>query len=805
LSPEPDRPVFEFSSAEKAIDLSTDDDVDSGSEQAAEESGDWEGFVDDASTKKTQRTQERGSLSKVFRDKLAQDDAEIEDFERKLGIRKGRRTLPQAFKDDGLDEIIGEIGEGTASSEDEGAKRKSAYDNWLSFKRRKMEHSHDIQPISDRISQDKLDQARGDSEENAIQSKRLGSRTAKHDDPEDRSNLDTFSRGKGHDSDGMSADSEDYLVEGTESDNKKLASYEPSERENPYVAPTKGTIISKYVPPSRRHEEAEFGKQAQSHLQRKVRGLINRLTDANLISIVQSVEETYQSNARGEVTEILTDAILAQLRRPDSLPDQFFVLVGGFAAAIYKITGSSFGSHIVRQIVTEFNTYYGQVSEHDANQQALKKEPSNLLTFLTQLYVFEVVSCRIVFDYMEKLLNNLSELNVELLLRVCRMAGKLLRRDDPQALKHVSQVLSSAVSAVGYSNISARTKFMVETIQDLKNSKPKAKGMDSAIVSEHVLRMRKRLGELKSQSRRLEGLAPMGIGLKDIESVDKHGKWWLVGASVPTYRDTDEKAKAMSGELGRDHHNTMDEEDMDFVLPDYPNKARSQGLTTAAQIAIFTAIMSGLNYEHGYRQFAGLKLKRDEQLEITRVLVQCVGSEPEYNEYYALVGGQACANSRIKFAFQDRLWKLFRSLGEAMFGEEAEVDESADGERLKNERRLGNIALFYASLVLDGHLSIGILKALDLPELNEWSSLFVELFLMSVLRGCRGKEMDENRRVERIFAPARELPALAANLHWFLRRKVRKSKQVSDKDRRAIQRVGEKAQTAVHGLNVDGN
>jgi nucleolar MIF4G domain-containing protein 1 len=59
--------------------------------------------------------------------------------------------------------------------------------------------------------------------------------------------------------------------------------------------------------------------------------------------------------------------------------------------------------------------------------------------------------------------------------------------------------------------------------------------------------------------------------------------------------------------------------------------------------------------------------------------------------------------------------------------------------------------------------------------------------------------------VERIFAPARELPALAANLHWFLRRKVRKSKQVSDKDRRAIQRVGEKAQTAVHGLNVDGN
>ncbi|KID92532.1 nuclear protein [Metarhizium guizhouense ARSEF 977] len=776
LSPVPRVLASQFSDVDQVDDMLSDADKGSDSEYSTEEAEKWEESSSENSADTTSNTRKRGGLSKIHLEKLAQDDAEIEDFERKLGIKKGRRSLPQAFKEDGLEELIGETGEDIAGSEDDMKKRKSVYDDWLSSKRRKTESRPVSKPVSDSLSRIRSAPTRDMTESVSPEASDI-----------DESGID-----------------EDDATIGLDSDQKAFESYKQPQRENPYIAPTNGAVAAKYVPLARRHENTESEKHAQPRLQRQVRGLINRLTDANLIWIVQSVEELYQSNARAEVTDILTDAILSQLRKQESLPDQFFVLIGGFSAAVYKITGSSFGSHLVRNIVKEFGEYYGQAADHDSSQQALKKEPSNFLTFLTQLYVFEVVSCKIVFDYMEILLDNLSELNVELLLRVCRMAGRLLRRDDPQALKHVSTVLSSAVNSVGYTNVSARTKFMIETIQDLKNNKPSAKGTDSTIVSEHVLRMKKRLGELKSQSRRLDGLAPMGIGLKDTESVDKHGKWWLVGASVPTYRDAEERARMISKEVNRGLEDAADDEDMDFVLPDYPSKAKAQGLHTGAQIAIFTAIMSGLNYEHGHRQFVGLKLKKDDQLEITRVLVQCVGSEPDYNEYYALVGGQACVNSRIRFAFQDRLWKIFRSLGESLFGEGSEeAEETTEGERLKNESRLGNIAQFYASLVANGALGISILKPIDLPELNVWASLFVELFLLSLLRQCRGKETSEDLKVKRIFGPASELPALAANLHWFLRKKVRKSKYIGDKQTKAMQRVRQKAQTAIQGSDGD--
>lgn len=791
-SPTPADPISEFQDGYQEDGVFADTDLENDLEASTEEVDDGEDSLEDDLAQDIQQTSKTTSLSKVQREKLAQDDAEIEEFERKLGMRKGRRSLPQAFKDDGLDELIGEIDEDAASSEDEMKKRKTVYDDWLSSKRRKTE----LRPISHRNSEhhiaESLSLTRDVSESDSMESIEIDSNGS-----HDGNGLDSDYGGERDDHDTLATGQDDQSFDGFDSDIETPKTPNLPKRENPYVAPIDGTATPKYVPPSRRHESTESEKQAKSHLQKKIQGLINRLTDANLISIVQSVDEIYQSNARGEVTEVLTDSILAQMRKPESLPDQFFVLVGGFSAAIYKTTGSSFGSHMVRHVVNEFSEYYDQASVSGNSQQGLKKETSNFLTFLTQLYVFEVVSCRIIFDYMGKLLDNLSELNVELLLRVCRMAGRLLRKDDPQALKHVSHVLSAAVNKIGYRNVSARTKFMIETIQDLKNSKPKAKGMDSAVVSEHVLRMKKRLGELKSQSRRLDGLAPMGIGLTDVESVDKHGKWWLVGASVPTYRDAEERSKAVSGSLGTDAEPATDDEDMDFVLPDYPNKARAQGLNTTAQIAIFTAVMSGLNCEHGYRQYAGLKLKRDEQLEITRVLVQCVGSEPQYNEYYALVASQACVNGRIRFSFQDRLWKIFRGLGESLFGEGAEDDETMEGDRMKNEHRLGNIARFYASLVADGALSINLLKPLDLPEMNSWSSFFVEWFLLSLLRQCRGKGSKEDMKVERAFSPATELPVLAANLHWFLRKKMRKSAQIEDKERNAIQRLREKAQRAV--------
>ncbi|KAG5982915.1 hypothetical protein E4U55_001150 [Claviceps digitariae] len=740
---------------------------------------------------------ERGT-PKILLKQLAQDDAEIQKFEKKLGIKRGRQSLPRAFINDGLDELLEGTLEGDITDQVNQGGQKAAYDSWLSSKRRKLGSLPETSFESDPSSNVFVGSGRKSKQPDGAQTPEI--KWYDHEScPEQHIAYDGVQR-EDFDS---STENEDQALRSDHNSNTLISpSLLAQTRENPYVAPSNGASRAKYVPPSRRKqeeedEEDEEGAQSRVQIQKRLRGVINRLSDGNFISLAQSVESIYQSNARGKVTEVLTDTILAQIRKPETLSDQFFVLIGGFSAAIYRIKGSSFGSHLVKQLVKEFSEQYAYASDHAVTHLGIRKEPSNILTFLTQLYVFEVLGCGIIFDYLEKLLDELSELNVELLLRVCRMAGKLLRRDDPEALKHVSDVLNAAVSKVGYANISVRTKFMTETIQDLKNSKAKGKGLDSAIVSEHVIRMKKRLGELKSQKQRLEGVIPMGIRLTDMEDIGRQGKWWLVGASVPEYRGTTRRVLDQAKTTPKE--TTNEEEDMDFVLPDFLEKAKAQGLNTPSQTAIFTAIMSAIDYEHAYRQFADLKLRRDEQLDITRVLVQCVGSELHYNEYYALVGSQACTNSRVRFSFQDRLWAMFRGLGESLFGAEAEEEETMDGQRLKNDRRLKNIAQFYASLVGDGCLSITILKPLQLPKINPWSSIFVEWFILSLLRGCRGRKSGRgDNKVKRIFGPATEIPTLAAGLHWYLRKRIRHATSIGKREAKSIQDVMDEAQLAVH-------
>ncbi|KAF4995654.1 hypothetical protein FGRMN_4964 [Fusarium graminum] len=725
---------------------------------------------------KVEENNRKKGVSRAVQERLDQDAAEIEAFERKLGIKKGRKSLPQSFKEDGLGDLLGELSaeEDLRDNDNDSNKRKSEYDDWLASKRRK---------TAEPTSQSKRSHEDGDLEDES--------------EEEEEEDLDMMGE---DDEDGGDFDNESFSgFDNDEDDAQDNAPTQPRQRENPYKAPTAGVTVAKYVPPSMRKSE-NSEEERKSRLRKQVQGLINRLTDANILTIVKSVEEVYQNNARGDVTDVITDAIMAQICKPESLPDQFFVLTGGFAAAVYRLIGSSFGSVLIRRIVEDFGVHYEQASKEVSAETAIQKEASNILTLLSQLYVFEVVTCKIIFDYMERLLSDLNEINVELLLRICRMAGRILKQDDQQSLKHVSGVLNQSLSKVGYANISARTKFIVETITDLTKGKRKARGLDFTVVSEHVQRMKKRLGDLKGQTRRLDGLAPMGVGLIDIEGAETRGKWWLVGASVPTtLLDKSTKAQVSDSDLS-------DHEDMDFVLPDYPQKARAQGLGGTAQIAIFTSLMTASNFEHAYRQFVNLKLKKDDQLALATVLVQCVGSEMQYNPYYALVGGKACLiNSRIRFAFQDRLWKIFRSLGESMFGEAPEEDETADAERMKDERRIANVAKFYAALVADGTLNITVLKPLELPEANHWTSMFVQLFIVALLKECRSKKKaaEEDLKLEKMFGGARELPGLAAGIHWMLRKKIRKTKLIGAKELKKLESVCEKAQIIVRPAVIE--
>src|SRR5436309_2935947 len=94
------------------------------------------------------------------------------------------------------------------------------------------------------------------------------------------------------------------------------------------------------------------------------------------------------------------------------------------------------------------------------------------------------------------------------------------------ALKSVVVMLQPAIARAG--TLSTRTKFMVETLNNLKNNKVKSLTSTSEVSARAAVRMKKQLGMLNS--RHLRATEPLRPTLKDIKEVEAKGKWWLVGS-----------------------------------------------------------------------------------------------------------------------------------------------------------------------------------------------------------------------------------------------------------------------------------
>lgn len=707
----------------------------------------------------------RDAKSPAIDNKLAEDDAEIAALEKKLGI-KSRKTLPKSFQEDGLDEVLGEL----AEQEDDEAllakrKRKAEADEWLAQKRRKATQQA----------------SKGKGEES--------------DEDEDES-MDDLDLGSDLDDEGDFDDDQDLL-----DSEHEMKEAPVRQRENPYVAPVTAAAAAaqKYVPPARRQESGSDAELV-SRIRRQAQGFINRLTDSNLIAILGDIERLYRENPRQHVTSVLVDLILVQICEPTSLPDTLLILYAGFATSVYKVIGPDVGAQLIQQTADRFRTHYDKVSS-DASRD-ISKQTSNLITFLAQTYNFQFIRCNLIFDYVRLLLEDLSELNAELLLRIVRMAGQNLRRDDPLALKDIVALVRQAVNKVGEANLSVRTKFMIESINDLKNNKVKTGASGSAVIQDHTTRMKKILGWLST--RKLKATEPLRIGLKDMEESDTRGKWWLVGASwagrdgPPEKPAEKEPAEKEPAEEGADDGGSREKKNKEkggaiSILdedeaPDLAALAREQNMNTDVRRAIFIAIVGAVDYEDACRRVKALRLTQGGQRrDVAYVAMHCAGIEESYNPYYSWVAGRLCEDKRIRFAFQEGLWNLFRRLGELLFGEvdDVTVDDEEDEGEATELRRIFCLGKMFGFMVAHGTQGLGVLKCLNLVHLKPKTRDFVEVMLITLFQELKvlGGEPAA------IFAAVPDR-VLSKGLEWFLRTRVRKTKLLTNKKEKKVVKRG---------------
>ncbi|KAI0694615.1 hypothetical protein BC835DRAFT_1415230 [Cytidiella melzeri] len=697
-----------------------------------------------------------------------QEDAYIRYLESKLGWAKGgARTSKygKGIEDDGLDDLLADIDSIETSifstskptirlEEDDELQKKSGTEG---------EHS-----------------AGGEEEEEEEEKEYAESENEKDADEQEEEEIAEDS------DDDHAGDSDEDEWGGIGENSTAAVEKEPPESETSTKAPLSGVA---YVPPHMRKSANETQSESQIKLTRQLKGLLNRMSEQNMSTILDSMEEIYRNQRRHDVSSTITTLIIDGISSHSMLLDSYVVLHAAFIATLHKMVGVEFAAHFVQNVVASYERHFLvlQNSAADpAGDEILGKECSNMIVLLSELYNFQVISCSLVYDIIRGLLDGeLTEFKVELLLKIVRNSGQQLRVDDPSALKDIVEIVHSKLPANQH-EMSSRSRFMVETLTNLKNNKFK-KGTAGGQGAHAVERMKKYLSGL-SKKRHLMAHEPLRVRLADLHSAETKGKWWLVGAAWGGDPLLDRQDEI------RQKSNTQASSAENVLL----KLAKKQGMNTDIRRSIFVVLMSSEDYVDACERLSQLKLTEVQQREIIRVLLHCCGNEKSYNPYYAFVAQQLCRTSHSYIVtLQFCLWDFLRDLGESNVGGLAVLknlkDDVASFEVGKiSSTRSRNVARAYAWWLAKDACTLAILKPVDFTDLKpQTHQFFTELFahllidtqLPTPLLNLNPKDFPLSRNrgpLEEVFIKATKVETLALGVAYFLDHTFRQSRGEED-------------------------
>ncbi|KAJ3578408.1 hypothetical protein NPX13_g2158 [Xylaria arbuscula] len=690
-----------------------------------------------------------------------EDDDEDEEMQTKKPskAKMAKKKLPKSFDEDGLGGLLEGL-DGMGSDDENGSlsrnKRKAEADEWLAQKRRKAEAAAAAASAATAtVSKDD-----DDTEDS------MGEDGFDDDDDDDDDDADLLDS---DDSDEGNEDGSDGFEGFSEAGDEEQEEPAQRQRENPYIAPT--TNVAKYVPPSLRKQSGSTD-QVEAQLKRRIQGLINRLTNDNMTGILKDITDLYQTNPRQLVTSTLIDLIMALVCSPEKRPDAFFTMIAGFIAAVHKTMGVAVSAQFLQQLVEtlEQRTAAASGDQSDAGSK-------HLVSLIAELYNMQVIGCNLIFDYVRLFLEPLSELNTELLLRIIQLCGPSLRRDDPRALRDIV----NRIQPNNAKDMSVRTKFMIDEMKKLQSSKAKAVARNKDLAEQRT-QLRKRIGTLKGS----HDVQPLRVGLKDIRNSETQGKWWLVGASwagkdKSQHEEEDDDDGADDGLANE----TITEAGDGLGIPDLWQLAREQGFNTEVRQRIFVALHAATDCDGADLLVQKLRLNKHQRKEIAEVIVRSGERQNVYNHYYALLADRFSDDKEMRFQFRRCLTIRYKKMGEDVdTGDGDAGDDGLEDDVNEGVRWLFNTAKLFAFLVTWRTLKlVDVFKYRNLAALQEKAHVFTEVLLLTVLQEARAKDIKD------IFGGLETDLDVGRGIQYFLRRYVRTTRLVDEKDKKAAKLV----------------
>lgn len=467
----------------------------------------------------------------------------------------------------------------------------------------------------------------------------------------------------------------------------------------------------KYIPPHQRAllaaSEGTSAKQAEqlARLQKQCKGLLNRLSEANLHKISTGIETLYMKNSRYNMNETLTklfqEALLGRTRANERMVQEHMVLL----AYLHAHIGSEIGAHFLQTFVEQFDSFVKELDTLDVEDKRL----NNLVLILCYMYMFKIYEQRLLLELIARLAGSLCEKSVECLLLIFQNVGFRLRKDDPLAFKNMMQNVQAQIAASPLElKENPRLRFMVDILNAVKNNNMTKLPQYDPELAENLRK------QLKGMLRNERYVVTLNITLEDLLRADKVGKWWIVGsawtgnlAEMGTAQAEQEKQRQQPGSQ------RFSEQLLEL--------AKKQHMNTAERRNIFCIIMSAADYVDAFEKILHLSLK--DQRTVAYVIIHCALNERRSNPYYAHLALKFCQyNRKFQLAFQFATW-----------------DRVNDIEKL-SKLQIRNLASFLQHLILSAGLQLSVLKVVDFMQLQKLSFYFMrEVMLRLILSGDESK------------------------------------------------------------------
>ncbi|XP_046526162.1 nucleolar MIF4G domain-containing protein 1 isoform X3 [Equus quagga] len=246
-----------------------------------------------------------------------EEDREIRKLERCLGLKKRRRkgdgsAVPLSFARDGLDYILGALESGNSGGLYESSSEEE-------------EGAGETLPESD-VESDPEDEREEDREEDAEEEKEEQDAEAgapSEESEEEEEEVEEEKRKKAEEAEGRAKEKRgEKRVRFAEDEERRENSSEDVDTTDEQSLCENG---GKYIPPHVRRAEETADAQKKEELERlkkHVKGLINRLSEANMASISGQLEELYMAHSRKDMSDTLTAVLVSACAPAATMPSR---------------------------------------------------------------------------------------------------------------------------------------------------------------------------------------------------------------------------------------------------------------------------------------------------------------------------------------------------------------------------------------------------------------------------------------------------------------------------------------------------